>query len=139
MAPFLDVHLEEVPEIVERGGARAEPALLLDRGGLGVSLRDDQAAKGIAVLAGHLLPHRLPVVVAKADATIGDRLGEEDAPAVLRHAHVVEMRPAARIDRDGGAEIDGAVLEPMRPHLSPPVEELRLPLLEGALQALVGG
>jgi hypothetical protein len=43
VAPLLDVHLEEVPQVVQRRAGLAEPPLLLDRGGLGVGLRDDDA------------------------------------------------------------------------------------------------
>src|SRR5207249_3104 len=86
-----------------------------------------------------LLPHRLPEVVAEADPALGYALGEEDPPAILGHADVVEVRPAARIDRHGGAQVDRVLLEALRAHLAPPGEEVRLPLLERALQALVGG
>src|SRR2546425_2959802 len=39
---LLDVDLEEVAQVVERGAGVPEVALLLDRGGLGVALRDDE-------------------------------------------------------------------------------------------------
>src|SRR5436190_1325400 len=139
VAALLDVHLEEVAEVVERGAAGAQAPLLLDRRGLGVALGDDQAAERVPVLARDLLPHRLPEVVAEADPALGYALGEEDPPAILGHADVVEVRPAARIDRHGGAQIDRVLLEALRAHLAPPGEEVRLPLLERALQALVGG
>jgi hypothetical protein len=42
MAAFLDVHLEQVAQIVEARTALAEPPLLLDARRLGVALRDDQ-------------------------------------------------------------------------------------------------
>ena len=39
--------------------------LLLDRRGLGVALRDDDAAQVRAMLAGHVLPRRLALVLAE--------------------------------------------------------------------------
>src|SRR5205823_7850902 len=42
---FLDVHLEEVAKIVERRAGETKMALLLDRGRLGITLRDDQPPK----------------------------------------------------------------------------------------------
>ena len=66
------------------------------------------------------------------------RIGEEDAPAVLRQLHVVEVRPAVGVDADRGAQVDlVVVLEPLRPHVAPPLDVLRLPVLERALQPLV--
>ena len=59
VAAFLDVDLEHVAHVVERGRGLAEMALLLDRRRLGVALDDDQAAEHGAVFARHLLPDRL--------------------------------------------------------------------------------
>src|SRR6185436_14571565 len=80
MASFLDVHLEQVPQIVEARAALAEQPLLLDARRLGVALGDDQPPQLVAELARHFLPHRLAEEVAEADASIVDRVGEEDAP-----------------------------------------------------------
>jgi hypothetical protein len=113
VAALLDIDLEEVAHVVERRGGLAEVALLLDGGGLGVALDDDQAAQHGAVLAGHFLPGGLALVLAEADPALGDGGREQDAPAVLRHLHVVELRPALRIDADGGAQVD--VLGPGSP------------------------
>jgi len=44
MAAFLDVHLEDVAQIVERRAGAPEMTLLLDGRRLRVALRDDQAA-----------------------------------------------------------------------------------------------
>jgi hypothetical protein len=60
MAAFLDIDLEQVAQIVERGRGLAEMALLLDRGRLGVALDHDQAAQHGAMLARDFLPRRLP-------------------------------------------------------------------------------
>ena len=106
VAAFLDVHLEQVAQVVEARAERAEHALLLDARRLGVALRDDEAAQRVAELARDVLPHRLALEVAEADASVRLRLGEEDAPAVVGHLHVVEVRPAVRVDADRGAQVD---------------------------------
>src|SRR5712692_10394197 len=114
-----------------------EQALLLDRRRLGVALRHDQAAQCRAVLAGNLLPRRLAHGVAEADLALGDRVGEKDPPAVIWHSDFSIMRPALRVDRNRGAQIDLRAFEIARPHLVPPLQELRLPVLERALQRAV--
>jgi hypothetical protein len=139
VAAFLDVHLEQVAHVVERGAGHAEVALLLDRGRLGVALRDDDAAQGRAVLARHFLPGGLALVLAEVDRAAGFLRREEDAPAVVGHLDVVEVRPALRVDADGGAQVDLGAGSLVRPHLVPPVEVGGLPVLEGALQRLVRG
>ena len=82
------------------GQVRPEVALLLDRRGLGVALRDDDPAQRRTVLARHLLPDRLALV--RAERRSCDRLPrrQEDAPAVVGHLHVVEVRPALRVDAE---------------------------------------
>ena len=134
---FLDVHLKQVAQVVQRGRAVSEQPLLLDRRGLGVALGDDQPAQRAAVLAGNLLPHRLAEIVAEADAPVLLRFREEDSPAVVGHAHVVVVRPALGVDGDRGAQVDVERVEIGRPHLLPPVQERGLPLLERALQRAV--
>ena len=67
MAAFLDIDLEQVAHVVERGRGLAEMALLLDRGRLGVALDHDQAAQHGAMFAGHFLPGRLAVMLAERD------------------------------------------------------------------------
>ena len=137
---FFDVHLEQVPQVVQARAVRAELALLLDAGGLGVALDHDEAAKLVAELAWHLLPDGLALEVAEADAAIVGGLGQEDAPAVLGQLHVVEVRPAGGVHADGGAQVDLVmILEALRPHVAPPVQVGRLPVLQRALQALVAG
>jgi hypothetical protein len=44
MPAFLDIDLEQVAQVIERGAGMAELALLLDRGGLGIALGHDQPA-----------------------------------------------------------------------------------------------
>ena len=70
VAALLDVHLEQVAQVVEARAVRAELALLLDAGRLGVALHDDQAAQLVAELARDFLPDRLALEVAEADAPI---------------------------------------------------------------------
>src|SRR6185436_14806335 len=79
----------------------------------------------------------LPHLVAEADLAIGRRVGQEDAPAILGHLGDAVVRPALRIDRDRGAQVDVGRLEVARPHSLPPFDEMRLPVLERALQRAV--
>ncbi len=137
VAAFLDVDLEEIAQVVERRAGEAEMALLLDRRGLGVALRHDQPAQIRAVLARHFLPRGLALVRAEVHLAVGFGGREEDAPAVVGHLHVVEMRPALGLDADRGAQVHVGRRRAFRPHVGPPVQELGLPVLERALQRLV--
>src|SRR3984957_17732258 len=98
MAAFLDIDLEQIAQIVERGRGLAEMALLLDGGRLGVALDHDQAAKHGAMLARHFLPGRLAKMLAERNDTAFLLRREQDAPAIVRHLDIVELGPTARID-----------------------------------------
>src|SRR5271167_4146342 len=137
MAALLDIDLEQVAQIVERGAGIAELALLLDRGRLGVALGHDQPAQGRAVLSRHLLPYRLAERVAETDPAIGHRVSEKDAPAIFRHLDHAITGPALLVDGGGGAQIDVRTGKCRRSHFLPPVEKMRLPMLERALQRAV--
>src|SRR5882724_4833565 len=139
VATFLHVDLEEVAEVIQRRARAAEVLLLLHRGGLGVALGHDEPAQDAAVLAGHLLPGRAALVIAEVHRALGLGLGEEDTPAIVRHANVVEIRPALRVHAHRGPEVDVLGLEAERPHVLPPLEELGLPVLERALEPPVLG
>ena len=130
MAALLDIDLEQVAHVVERGRGLAEMALLLDRSRLGVALDHDQPAQHGAILARHFLPGRLAVMLAERDDAVFLLRREQDAPAIVRHLHVVELGPAARIDRIGGAQIDQRLLEAFRPHVVPPVDVAGMPALQ---------
>jgi hypothetical protein len=110
---------------------------LLDARGLGVALGHDDAPERVAELTRHLGPHGIAVGVAARDAPVVLGRREEDAPAVVRHLHVVEVRPALRIDGDRGAQVDVVGLVVGRSGLLPPLEVVRLPLLERPQQAAV--
>src|SRR5262249_26218216 len=114
-----------------------ELALLLDRRRLRVPLGDDQPSERAAILARHVGPRRLSPVGAEPDRAARLGLGQEDPPAILWHAHVVEGRPALRVHTDGGPEVDVPGLEAFGPHIHPPLEEARLPLLERSEEAAV--
>ena len=137
VAAFLDVDLEEVAKIVKRRAGETEMALLLDRSRLGIALRDDQTPQVRPVFARDFLPRRLAFVC--TEIHLAPRFGrrEKDAPAVVRHLHVIEMRPAFRLDADRGAEVDVRRARPLGPHVGPPVLEFRLPVLQRALQRQV--
>ncbi len=139
VAALLDVDLEHVAHVVERRRGLAEMALLLDRRRLGVALDDDQAAQHGAVFARHLLPGRLAEVAAERNLAALFLRRQQDAPAVFRHLHVVELGPALGIDRDRGAQIDQRLLEAFRPHVLPPVDVAGMPALERAQHGAILG
>ncbi len=135
---LFDVHLKQVPKVVQARTMMAEHPLLLDARRLGIALRDDEAAELVAELARHLLPCGLALELAEVDPAIGRRLREEDPPAVVGQLHVLEVRPALRVDAHRRPQIHLVVmLEPLRPHIGPPLQVFRLPMLECPLQALV--
>src|SRR5208337_1310471 len=105
----------------------AQVALLFDRRGLGVALRDDQAAQDAAMFARNFAPDWLALVLAERNPAIGLRLGEENPPPIVRHLDVTELRPALRVGRSRRPQIDIAALESFRPHLAPPLQEPGLP------------
>src|SRR5712692_610317 len=137
MPSFLDVDLEEIAQVVEGRAGVAEPVLLFDRSGLGIALGDDQAAELRAEFAGYLLPHRLAEGIPEADGAIRDGIGQKNAPSIVGHFHRAVMRPALCVHADRGAQVHVDRGEVVRPHLLPPFEETRLPVLERALQRLV--
>ena len=115
----------------------AQQALLLDRCGFGITLRDDQAAKGRAVFARHFLPHVLPHVVTKTNFATLFLVRHEDAPAVVRHGGVAVTGPARRIHTHSGAQVNVFGLEVRRSHLVPPVQKSGLPMLQRPLELAV--
>ena len=59
---------------------------------------------------------------------------QENAPAVLRHANVSEIRPAVPVYADRRSQIDLQIRGVCRPGLVPPGQECRLPAFERTLQ-----
>src|SRR5262249_57977689 len=106
MPSLLDIDLKRVAHVVERGRGLAEMALLLDRGGLGVALDDDETAQHGAVFAWHLLPGGVAVVLAERNRAALLVRRQQDAPAIVRHLHVIQLGPALWIDRHPRAQID---------------------------------
>ena len=98
MAAFLDIDLEQIAQVVERGRGLAEMALLFDRGRLGVALDHDQAAQRGAMFARHFLPGRLAVMLAERDDAVFLLRRQQDAPAVIRHLRRSRTWPS-RADR----------------------------------------
>jgi hypothetical protein len=72
---------------------------------------------------------------AERNLAVFDLRREQDAPAVFRHADIVEHRPALRIDADRGAQIDQRLLKAVRAHVLPPVDVTGVPFLQRALDA----
>ena len=130
MAAFLDIDLEQVAQVVERGRGLAEMALLFDRSGLGVALDHDQAAQHGAMFARHFLPGRLAIMLAERNDAVLLLRSKQYAPAVVRHPDIVELGPAARIDRIGGAQVNQRLLETFRPHVAPPVHVTGVPAFQ---------
>src|SRR5262249_40298014 len=77
--------------------------------------------------------------IAETDSLVGLGRREENAPTVVGHVYVVEMRPTVGVDADGGAEINVFLLKTVGADLAPPVEVARQPFDEGALQPFVRG
>ena len=111
--------------------------LLLDRRGLGVTLGNDDTAQIGAVFAGHVLPRLFAFVVAEVDVAIRFAVVQKNTPAVVAHLHMAKLRPALRVHADGGAQIHLVVGRAFGAHVVPPIDEVGLPLLEGALQSAV--
>ena len=137
VAAFFDVDLKNVAEIVERRAGEAEGFLLLDGGGLGVALRDDDAAERGAIFAGDFLPGGLAFVAAEIyEALFVARL-KKNSPTIFGHADVAELGPAVGLDAGGGAEVDLEVGGFVGAHVGPPAEEGGLPVFESALEDAV--
>src|ERR1700685_549233 len=139
MAPFFDVDLEKIAQVVERRAGHPEMPLLLDRRRLGVALRDDQPAQDSAMLARHFAPDRIALMLPERNLAVGFRVGEKNPPSIVRHLDVSESRPALRVGRRRRPQIHVAALKSLRAHLVPPLQKDRLPRLERALQAAVVG
>jgi hypothetical protein len=137
MAAFFHVDLEQIAQVVHGRRGQAQVALLLHRCGLGIALRDDDAAQVGAVLAGHVLPGFLALVIAEVNAAFLIRRVQEDAPAIVTHLDVAELRPALRIHAHRGAQIDVVVGRSFGAHVVPPADEVGLPALQRALQRAV--
>src|SRR5437773_11354322 len=120
MAAFLDVDLEQVAQVIERGRGLAEMALLFDGSGLGVALDHDQAAQRGAVFTGDFLPGRLAVILAEGNDAVLFLRSKKDAPAIFRLLALVELGPAARSDQLGGRQLTQRRLKPFRPLAAPP-------------------
>jgi hypothetical protein len=72
------------------------------------------------MLSRHVLPRRFALVFAEVDLAILIAGCEKNAPAVVGHLHVVEMRPAARIDAGRRAQINVEVMRAIGAHVAPP-------------------
>src|SRR4030095_14352213 len=85
----------------------------------------------------YLLPRRCTLVLAEVDLAALVTRVEKNAPAIVGHLHVVEMRPPRRVATHRGAQINIEVLRAIRPHVLPPGQVVGLPVLQGSLQCLV--
>ena len=71
-----------------------ELPLLLDGSRFSITLGDDDAAERVAKLAGHFLIRRLPIIIAEANLRVRLRGFEKNAPTIVRHLDIIEVRPA---------------------------------------------
>src|SRR5215468_9047393 len=106
MAALLDVHLKQVAQVVKRRAGVSELSLLFNRSRLCVTLRDDDAPQRIAKFAWDFLIRGFAVVVAETNLRVRGGRRQKDAPAIIGHLHVVVMRPSARLNADGSAQIN---------------------------------
>jgi hypothetical protein len=79
------------------------------------------------MFARHFLPRRFAVMLAERNDAIFLLGRKKYAPAVFRHFYVIELGPAARIDRIGGAQVNQRLLETLRAHVAPPVHVTGVP------------
>src|SRR5262245_35295069 len=105
MASFLDVDLKQVAQVIERWAGAPEMPLLLDRCRFRIALRHNQTAQGAAVCPWPGLPDRLALMVSEGNRAVWYRLGQKDAPAILGHLNIVEMRPAVGLHTDGRTQV----------------------------------
>src|SRR5205085_10609578 len=84
-----------------------------------------------------LLPCGLALVRAKIHLPLLVVRLQEDAPAILRHLYVIELRPAVRLDTDRRTQVNIIVAALGWPHVVPPAQKRRLPMLQGTLQDAV--
>ena len=78
-------------------------------------------------------------MIAEADLRVGLSGLEKDAPAIVRHLHVIEMSPAFAANIDCRPQPNVFLLKAFRAHVVPPRQKVRQPLLERSLKALVFG
>src|SRR5258708_6888207 len=109
--------------------------LLLDRRRLSVALRHDQPSQYSAMLARHVAPDRLALMLTERNPAIGFGVRQKNSPSIIRHLDVSESRPALRVSRNRRPQIYVRALESFGAHLAPPLQKARLPRLERALQA----
>ena len=138
VAAFLDVDLEQVAQVVH-ATARSGPrwrCCSTDAGSVSpcVTMMRRRLAR---CSPGTSCQAFSPLWSPKWILRFGVAGVEEDAPAVVAHLHVVELRPALRVDADRGAQVDVVVGRALGADVVPPVDEVRLPLLERALQRAV--
>jgi hypothetical protein len=100
VAAFLHVDLEQVAQVVLLGQVRPRwRCCSTEAGSVSpcVTMRRRRLAR---YSPGHVLPGGLALVVAEMDLAVLLGRVEEDAPAVVGHLDVAELRPALRVDAD---------------------------------------
>ena len=133
MAAFFDVHLKNVSQVIQGRAGKSQHLLLFHGSRLGVALRHDDSPQRRAVFSRDLLPCGLALVRAKIHLPLLVVWLQKDAPAILRHLYVIELRPAIRLDTDRRTQVNIIVAALGWPHVVPPAQKRRLPMLQGTL------
>src|SRR5436190_10369251 len=137
VSAFFNINLEKIAQVVERRAGFSQLPLLFDRGRLGVALRYQDASQSIAKLAWHFLIGGHAAVITETNFRVSARWLKKYPPTVVRHFHIIEIRPTTRLDADRCAQIDLFGLKTFRTHLMPPINKVGQPMLQRALQLLI--
>src|SRR5262249_36506349 len=137
MAPLLDIHLEQIAQIVKRRTGRAQQSLLFHRGRSGISLLQDDSPQRRSVFSRNILPGRLAPVISEMDFSILVPRRQKNAPSILRHADVSEIGPSVAVYTYSRSQVHLQTRRIRRTRFAPPVQEGRLPAFERALQGPV--
>src|SRR5438046_1906112 len=122
MPAFLDIHLEQIAQIVKGRTGCAEQSLLLDRSWLRISLSHDDAPQRRSIFSWNILPGWFALMIAEVDLFVFITRRQKDAPSIVRHANVSEIRPAVAVHADRRSEVNLQAGRVRRPCFIPPIQ-----------------
>src|SRR3546814_20998349 len=93
----------------------------------------DDAAQIGAVFARRVLPDVAANIFAEVHLAIAILRRQEDAPTVIGHFHVIEVRPAIGLHADSRTQINIEVLQGSGAPFAPPLQVVGLPVFPRAL------
>src|SRR5262249_35282688 len=105
MPALFHIDLKQIAEIVEGRACSPQEPLLLDRSGLRIALRHNNAPQSRPMFSRDFLPCGLSLAVPEIHLSVFIPRCQENSPAVLRHPHVSEIRPAVAVHTDRGPKI----------------------------------